>query len=127
MSNLAELYYQVKVLEPHLILLQETWLNASVEDPAIPGYRIISRRDRSEGENRGGVIVFARANVYNIVCIRISEDAERTWHYLHLDIGSIAVCNWYRPGVSGNAHILSFQEELSQIKADVLGIIVMGD
>ena len=127
LSNHAELCYQVKVLTPHVILLQETWLNASIEEISIPGYRILSRRDRSVGENRGGIVSLARLDVPNIVCVEQSENAERAWYYLHFDIGSIAVCNWYRPGAAGDEPILSLQDELFRIRSDVLGIVVMGD
>ena len=81
LSNFAELCVQVKAVDPHLILLQETWLNKSVEEISIPGYNIISRRDRNENENRGGIITFARHDVHNIVCIKKSANAERAWHY----------------------------------------------
>ena len=91
-ANMPELMYQVKVLSPHLVLLQETWLNCNFEDVILPGYQVISRRDRSDQENRGGIISFARVDVFNIVCVKVSADAERSWHYLHLDHGTIAIC-----------------------------------
>ena len=75
-------------------------MNASIEEKQMPNYRIISRRDRSEGENRGGVATYARVDVCNFVEIKKSFDAECIWHFLHLDIGTVATCNWYRP-VSG--------------------------
>ena len=88
---------------------------------------MISRRDRNENENRGGIITFARHDVHNIVCIKKSANAERAWHYLHLDIGTVAVCNWYRPGASDIEDIASLQEELSNLKGEVVGIVIMGD
>ena len=77
-TNLAELCYQIKILAPHLVLLQETCLKNSIEDICMPGYRTISRRDRAEGENRGGVIAFARLDTYNIVDVKNSDNVERT-------------------------------------------------
>ena len=88
---------------------------------------MISRRDRSDQENRGGIISFARVDVFNIVCVKVSADAERSWHYLHLDHGTIAICNWYRPGSSDDDHITSLRGELEEIRSEVIGCIIMGD
>ena len=73
----------------------------------MPNYMQISRHDRHDGENRGGVIAFARIDVKNVVFISNSDVAERSWHYLHLDTGTIAICNWYRPPGSAADHIES--------------------
>ena len=127
LSNLAELCLQVKELSPHIILLQETWLNASVEEIRIPNYKTISRRDRSELENRGGVMTFARLDVINIMCVKICSDSERIWHLLHVEIGAIAICNWYRPGSGGEAQIASLANDLAEIREEVIGIVLMGD
>ena len=80
LANLAELSCQLAVLNPHLVMLQETWLNKDIEDVSLPNYRIISRRDRSSSENRGGVITFARTDVHNVVFISESDIAERSAH-----------------------------------------------
>ena len=37
-----------------LVLIQETWLDCSTESVYIVGYKEISRRDRSNKDNRGG-------------------------------------------------------------------------
>ena len=127
LSNLAELCHQVKEHSPHVILLQETWLNGSVEEVTIPNYIVVSRRDRSDHENRGGIITYARLDVCNIVCVSKSSDAERAWHFLHLDIGTVAICNWYRPGSGGTPHIASIEKEITEYKEEVIGMIIMGD
>ena len=127
LANLAELCHQVKEMSPHFVLSQESWLNKSIEGVSLLNYRVISRRDRSEGENRGGVITYARLDVLNIVCVKESLDAERVWHYLHLDVGAVAICNWYRPGAGGEEQIASLAEDLVEIRDDVIGIIIMGD
>ena len=54
-------------------------------------YVQISRRDRHDGENRGDIIAFARSDVKNIVFMSNSDVAERSWHFLHLDTGTIAI------------------------------------
>ena len=127
LSNLAELCAQVKTLDPHLILLQETWLKKKVEAIHIPGYNIVSKRDRNDTENRSGIIRYARQDVYHIVCIKNSVAAGRSWHYLHLDVGTVAVCNWYRPPASSDEAIATLQEEMWELKGEVVGIIIMDD
>ena len=77
LSNFAELCHQVKVLSPQVVLLQETWLNKSIEEVQLPNYRIESRRDRNEGANREAVATYAREDIYNMVCVKISIESER--------------------------------------------------
>ena len=127
LSNFAELSHQVKELSPHVILLQETWLNASIEEVLLPNYKIVARRDRSDGENRGGILTYARTDIYYIVHVKESANAERMWHFLHLDVGTVAICNWYRPGSGGSDQIASIADELLELREEVIGIIVMGD
>ena len=74
LSNFAELCHQVKVLSSQVVLLQETWLNKSIEEVQLPNYRIVSRRDRSESENRGRVIIYARLDIYNMICVKVSVE-----------------------------------------------------
>ena len=114
-------------LQPHVVILQETWLDASIESINIPNYTLVSRKDRSEHSNRGGVAAFARSDVRNMVCIENSIHAERIWHLLHTDTGSIAIVNWYRPGSSPITHISSFREEYAQHAHEFQSIIVAGD
>ena len=70
---------------------------------------------------------FKRCDIRNIVCLHASEDSEPCWHYVHLDIGSIAVCNWYRPGAAGLDPILFFRSEVLKFRDDVIGYLVCGD
>ena len=127
LAHAAELSYQLAIFNPHIVLIQESWLNKSVESVSLPNYMQISRHDRHDGENRGGVIAFARIDVKNIVFISNSDVAERSWHYLHLDTGTIAICNWYRPPGSAADHIESLQDELAQIRDDIIGVVIAGD
>ena len=62
-----------------------------------------------------------------MVCVKISIESERVWHFLHLDVGTIAVCNWYRPGSGGEPKIASIANELMEIREEVIGIVIMGD
>ena len=58
-ENLTELELHLASLQPHLVLLQGTWLDASVESVSLVGYMVVSRRDRSADANRGGVLTLA--------------------------------------------------------------------
>ena len=121
----ARLSYQLKIHKPHLVLIQESWLNASTEKVILA--ELIERRDRSESENRGGVAFFAREGMKNIVHFIKKFDSERVWHFLHPDHGSIAIGNWYRFPSSGLDQIEEFANGLREIKSDVIVCILMGD
>ena len=92
-SHLGELCAYLDSYQPHLVLVQETWLNQSIQNISIPNYVELSRHDRSSGENRGGVMAFARADVKNIVHLYNSTQAERSWHLFHLDVGTLTIAN----------------------------------
>ena len=78
LEHKAELELNLDRLRPHIVLLQETWLNASVEQVSVHGYTEVSRRDRSPGVNRGGVLTLVR-NDFNAVAHKCnSKDAERS-------------------------------------------------
>ena len=127
LSKLAEIQFHIERLQPHVIVLQETWLDTSIESVNIPNYILVSRRDRSEHSNRGGIAAFAQSDLRNMVCIAKSIHAERAWHLLHTDVGSIAIVNWYRPGSSPITHIISFREEYAEHAHEFQSIIVAGD
>ena len=101
LAHKGELEYQLGVYKSHIVLIQETWLNNSIENVQLLGYTLIKRRDRSSSENRGGVISFVRCGIQNVVHLSCSLNSERMWHYLHLDHGCIAIGNWYRSPSSG--------------------------
>ena len=63
----------------------------------IPGYICIARRDRAQSENRGGVMCLAKLSFQDLVPLEMSRDAERIWLLLHLDVGSILLCNLTLP------------------------------
>ena len=94
LKHKPELELNLARLRPHIVLLQETWLNASVEHVRVHGYTEVSRRDRSPGVNRGGVLTLVRDD-FNAVAHKCnSKDAERSWHYLNLDSEVILLANW---------------------------------
>ena len=45
---------------PTLIGITETWLDASTDKISLPGYSSVSRLDRRDGRQRGGIALFAR-------------------------------------------------------------------
>ena len=99
-ANLTELEFHLASLQPHIVLLQETWLDASVESVSLVGYMVVSRRDRSAGTNRGGVLTLARHDFNRLVHIENSGYDERSWHYLHIESETDLLGNWYRPGAT---------------------------
>ena len=127
LAHVAELSFHLSVHKPHIVLIQESWLNKSIEHVSIANYSLLSRRDRSDTENRGGIIAFVRSDVRQVVHYSDSEHAERNWHLLHLDIGSFALCNWYRSPSALDVQIHSFREELAELQDQVIGFIILGD
>lgn len=127
LAHSAELSYQLELHEPHIVLIQESWLNATTKEINLVDYKLIERRDRSQSENRGGVISVAREGMKNKVHISKSSNSERMWHYLHLDHGNIASGNWYRSPSSSLDQIEELANESVEIKKDVIGCILMGD
>ena len=46
LAHKAELCHYLVVHAPHIVFLQETWLNKSIEEVALPNYSKLSRHDR---------------------------------------------------------------------------------
>ena len=108
-------------------MLQETWLDASVEHVNIPGYKIISRRDRHENENRGGILTLAREDFNGLSHISNCSEEERSWHFMNLGAETILVGNWYRPGASEHDGFEKLQSELGAFSSQASGIIISRD
>jgi len=126
-AHLVELCYFLDLYKPHVVLIQETWLNSSVESVKVPNYNVLSRRDRATGDNRGGIITLVRRDLDTLVHVSNSESAERSWHLLHLDIGSVAIGNWYRSPNADQVQMSSLRQELAELKGDVIGFLLVGD
>ena len=77
-AHLAELEFHLKIHQPHIVFLQETWLDLSIEEPSISNYVVVSRRDRSESANRGGVLSLRRSDFNNLAFVENSPDEERS-------------------------------------------------
>jgi hypothetical protein len=79
-SHLAELISVVRLLPqlPSLICLNETFLNRSIEDVTVEGYRMVARRDRDDGQVCGYVIVYTQEDLASReTLIEKSADIER--------------------------------------------------
>ena len=89
-DKLAELTHQLNSVQPHIVFINETWLDNSTEKVDIPNYVCISRKDRAQTENRGGVICYAHINSGHMIFLEKSDTAERSWHLIQRDSGNIS-------------------------------------
>ena len=119
--------YLINLLCADPVLVRETWLDDSIEEVDLPGYTCISRRDRSDAANRGGIATFCKNDIKNLVFLKHSEAAERSWHLILRDSGTLALCNWYRPPHAETHSIETFKSEMESLAEDVVGNIVTGD
>ena len=129
LSAHAELTARIRLLNvpPDIVCLNETFLNQSIEEPVLEGYRLVSLRDRADCFG-GGVLVFARVAMADLVVQRhISEEAERIWITIHTIQGPFNLCVWYRPPNNETATVQSFKQEHAQMKQEALGTMVLGD
>lgn len=110
-------------------MLQETWLDESVESLEIPNYTSISRKDRLAGAKQGygGVAVYVRNCFDNLVELAKSTVVERVWLTLHTDIGTFLLGNWYRPPGGDDADLLALNAELVELSCSHVGILLAGD
>ena len=128
-SHSDELLGQIRNLNfyPSFITLNETLLDASVEQIELSGYMLVSRRDRCNREG-GGIALFCIPELFDsIVHLENDEDFERSWHTLHTDLGAILLVNWYRPPDNEADSISSLQTNLDRFHDDHVGTIINGD
>ena len=126
-GKIDELSCVVKANDVHIVCVQESWLDASVPNPVLPNFVIVSRRDRSQGSNRGGIITYARSDVNNIVEFKKSAASERSWHIVQRDTGSLAICNWYFSPSGEAVEIDTLVQEIDEISSQVDEILIVGD
>ena len=102
--------------KPDLVALTETWLDDSIEVLDIPGYNLVSRRDRvkarTSGLNYGGIALYSRRGSILVTHLEHSGVAEWSWHVVHTDIRCILLGFWYRPPGADARDISSFDCEL---------------
>ena len=130
-SHPAELTGMLRlyIVLPEIVCLNETFLNRSIEDVELEGYSVVARRDRKDGRQGGGVLVFARRDVANLITlIEKSQTAERVWLIIHAETGPYLMCLWYCPPDPGEvASIDSLVTEFGNHCAEALGTIILGD
>ena len=126
-AHKAELESHLENLSPHLVLLQETWLDKSHEEIKLSNYVQVSRRDRSDVENRGGIVTYRRSDFNRIAHISDSKTEERSWHFLNLEPETILLGNWYRPGAIPHDGHAALEAELSEFAGQFTGLILTGD
>ena len=127
LARLAELSFQLETNQPHVVCIQETWLDETTKDINIPGYVVCSRRDRHAGANRGGILTLRRWDFNGLVHIANCATEERSWHFLKIGIETILVGNWYRPGSSEHDGFTCLYAELAEYFAQVTGVLLVGD
>ena len=73
-----------------------------MEQVKLSNYNLISRRDRDDGRQHGGIALFAKSDIADAITkILRSETAERLWLLLYTSHGPVLFCIWYRPPNSG--------------------------
>ena len=78
LTHLAEVSFHLVLYCPQVAMFQATWLDASHEDVIIPGYELVSRRDRNLSANRGGVATYRRLDFNGIVHVEDCKEEERS-------------------------------------------------
>ena len=108
--------------------ISETFLNDSVEDVDLPGYTLVSRRDRRNGSG-GGICLFVKSELEDtIVHIADSTSHERSWHVIHADIGPILLGLNYRPPAKGDVSFVeTLQEEFLARRDAHAATVLVGD
>ena len=114
---------------PTVLTLNETFLDKSVEEIRISGYKLISRRDRRGDTKGGGIATFVAESAKDTVTLlEHAEEDERSWHILHSDVGPLLLCTWCRPPRDGEVDsVHRFTDELRRLSGSYIGTIVAGD
>lgn len=75
----------------------------------LEGYSVAARRDRTNSQGSGGVIVYVlNEHSESVTDAGNSVENERCWLVLHTTNGPFSFCAWYRPpkaGVNQNLRI----------------------
>ena len=102
-------------------------LNPTTEDVQVPGYTKVSRKDRHDGSNRGGILTLQRDDFNGLVHIRNCDHCERSWHFLRVGVDTILIANWYRPGATVHTTFADLYTEVNEFFDEVSGIVIAGD
>ena len=104
---------------PDIVAVTETWMKPHYL-PCLPPYHCIEKRNRPDG--RGGMALFAK-NSESVVCIHSSLEDERLWFLLHVAIGPILLCLWYRPGIPETDSCVRFRTEFESLCERAAGFL----
>ena len=130
-SHLPELTARLRAMsrQPAAVCVNESFLDASIGFVELEGYSIVARRDRKDGRQGGGVIVFARTDIANrLTLVEESMEAERVWLLLHSTTGPYLICAWYRPPDPGEVgSINTLRAEWLRHVEGALGTLIIGD
>ena len=63
LARIDQLSVFLNLYDIDIVFLQETWLFAQSSPFSIHGYSIVARRDRSDNENRGGVLILSLIHI----------------------------------------------------------------
>ena len=88
-SRVAELSARLRLMKskPSVLCLTETLADKGFPTVRIEGYKLISRHDRADGRQGGGVVVFALENLaHKVTHLGDSTVAERSWVIFHTRI-----------------------------------------
>ena len=130
LTHRAELEARLRDTRAHIVCIQETWLDESVECLHIEGYKVVSRRDRTgtSKDGYGGILVLAREDFQSVAELRTSEKDERQWCAVHTAMGPILLGNWYRPPDDDAAQSMPrVRAELAEMTVEFIGTILVGD
>ena len=131
LSKKSELEARLQTLQPHVVCVQETWLDGSVENLEVKGYTVVTRRDRtspSGDEGYGGILVLARVDVESVAALEKSAEDERAWCTVHTSMGPVLLGNWYRPPSDDpRSSMPRCRAELGRLMEDHVGTILVGD
>ena len=127
-AHSGELHARARLINATIIAVSESWMDQSVAYIPIPGYEVISRRDRSTNPNRGGIIVYALLTFNCVVLLEHSPVIECSWHIIHSNIGPLLFGLWYRsPSELDLTNVRIFQTEHQKYRVGTMGSILVGD
>jgi len=127
-SHAAELVARLRTSEtsPHVICLNETFLDQSIGNVEIENYVLIERWDRAV--EWGGVAIYAQQDfAQQVTFLDKSPLAERLWCVLHTDCGPYLLGAWYRPPSCEISSIESCEQEHEKLSEGVMGTLLLGD
>jgi len=132
LSHKTELEGRLKFLGyPEMVSLNETFLNQSVPvgAPALSTYSQVSRRDRKDGRQGGGIALYALVAIAkSLVHVGDSDNYEKAWHILHSNLGPILIAVWYRPPSYHECDaIATLETEWRQYATSAVGALIIGD